>query len=115
MLFQDVDVAKKNAAQFFNKNPESINQDIRIIQQWLQTQPHLPELMGKYYQYDTHPNWKYPIEEPKIANFLLLNKYSIEKTKQKIDMYYTVRSVLVDIFENSNPRSSVMRHFMDLT
>ena len=56
MLFQDVDVAKKNAAQFFNKNPESINQDIRIIQQWLQTQPHLPELMGKYYQYDTHPN-----------------------------------------------------------
>jgi hypothetical protein len=43
-------------------------------------------------------------EDAKIRNFLLLNKCSVENTKQKIDMYYTIRSLLPDWYEHCNPK-----------
>ena len=114
MLFENIDAVREKAATLFEKTPSSINQDTQIIKQWLETQPHFPELMGEYY-YIKIVTSRYFTDDIKIANFLLLNKYSIEKTKQKIDLYYTIRSLLPDIFDNVNPKSSQMRHFMDVT
>ncbi|RZB89867.1 clavesin-1 [Asbolus verrucosus] len=96
----EVDVnARQRALQLFGRTEEAANEDADTIKQWIKTQPHLPEAM----------------EDPKIRNFLILNKHSVEKTKQKIDMYYTIRSLLPDMYEDSNPSSPKMRLFMDAT
>ncbi|RZC34974.1 CRAL TRIO domain containing protein, partial [Asbolus verrucosus] len=43
-----------------------------------------------------------------------MNKCSIEQTKQKIDLYYTVRSKIPELFENANPKLPHMRKMMDV-
>ncbi|KAJ3652777.1 hypothetical protein Zmor_018711 [Zophobas morio] len=41
-----------------------------------------------------------------ITNFLVLNKFSIERTKEKIDNYYTIRTKLEEVYKEMNPRFS---------
>nr|XP_970057.2 PREDICTED: uncharacterized protein LOC658588 [Tribolium castaneum] len=72
----------------FDRNEKSFNEDVTVVTKWLQEQPHLPEVLDKRV----------------IQNFLLLSKCSVEKTKQKIDMYFTLRSKLEDVFGESNPK-----------
>jgi hypothetical protein len=88
-----------NFYHLFGTTVQRVNKDVEIIKEWLKTQPHLPET----------------IDDPKIKNFLNLKKFSIEKTKQKIDMYYSIRSVIPDLFEDSNPRLPHMNHMMATT
>ncbi|XP_068914645.1 uncharacterized protein [Tenebrio molitor] len=45
-----------------------------------------------------------------ILNFLIMNKFSIERTKQKIDMYYTIKNVIPDVY--CNPKSPQIKDFM---
>ncbi|KAJ3618934.1 hypothetical protein MTP99_005732 [Tenebrio molitor] len=85
--------------QSFGTTVQMVNKDVEIIKEWLQTQIHLPEIM----------------DDVKIKNFLTLSKFSIENTKQKIDMYYTIRSVIPDLFDSSNPKLPHMKLFRDLT
>lgn len=48
-----------------------------------------------------------------IKNFLLVNKCSIEQTKQKMDMYYTIRHLMPEIYEHSNMNLSHMKKVAD--
>ncbi|KAJ3644919.1 hypothetical protein Zmor_022617 [Zophobas morio] len=91
------DEAKKNFYESFGRTEESVDDDVTIIKEWMKTQPHLPELM----------------EDVKIKNFLSLNKFSLEKTKEKIDMYYTIRALIPDFFAESNPKSDLIRRVFD--
>ncbi|XP_063924509.1 uncharacterized protein LOC135138465 [Zophobas morio] len=78
----------------FNKDKESAEDDIRTIQKWVREQPHFLQ----------------PLERRSVANFLILNKFSIEKTKQKIDNYYTNRTKLHEIYkELMNPKFSYVK------
>lgn len=43
-----------------------------------------------------------------IEMFLVTNKFSIERTKERLDMYYTIRSLIPEIYEHSNPLQSPM-------
>ncbi|KAJ3624276.1 hypothetical protein MTP99_017914 [Tenebrio molitor] len=83
----------------FETTAQRVDKDIEIIREWLKVQPHLPEVM----------------DDVKIKNFLNLSKFSIEKTKKKIDMYYTIRSVIPDLFEKSNPKLRHMQRLLDMT
>lgn len=40
------------------------------------------------------------VEDNLIERFLLLNKCSVEKTKQKIDWYYTMRTLVPDLYSH---------------
>jgi hypothetical protein len=51
------------------------------------------------------------IGDPAIRNFLLMNKFSVESTKQKIGMYYTMRTLLPDLY--GNPTCPQIKDFMD--
>lgn len=42
-----------------------------------------------------------------------MNKFSIEKTKRKIDMYYTVRTLLPDFFDETNPKTELMQEVVN--
>ncbi|CAH1163231.1 unnamed protein product [Phaedon cochleariae] len=76
----------KKALKEFDKTEEHLKDDINVIKDWLKTQPHLPEISS-----DNH-----------ITNVLLTNKFSIENTKQKLDMYYTIRHLVPEIFGIAN-------------
>ncbi|XP_056634285.1 alpha-tocopherol transfer protein-like isoform X1 [Diorhabda sublineata] len=79
-----------NRAQIRKKWKEEgvdVENDIEIIRNWLKTQHHLPEMPS----------------DNMIEFFLTNCKFSIEKTKQNIDMYYTIRPLLPEIYQNTNP------------
>ncbi|XP_044261211.1 uncharacterized protein LOC123009151 [Tribolium madens] len=82
----------------FNRDEKSFDEDVSVVTKWLQEQPHLPEVLDKRV----------------IQNFLLLNKCSVEKTKQKIDMYFTVRSKLEDVFGESNPKLPHLKELREI-
>ncbi|XP_066157989.1 retinol-binding protein pinta-like [Euwallacea fornicatus] len=73
----------KQIEKELGKTQADIDNDIKIIKEWLKTQPHLPEIP----------------EDRIIESFILFNKFSIERTKQKLDMYYTIRSAIPELFD----------------
>ncbi|XP_050514798.1 clavesin-1-like isoform X1 [Diabrotica virgifera virgifera] len=78
---------RKKIREAWGKSDEDVMQDIQIIRVWLGTQKHLPE-----------------IPTDAMIEFFLTNcKYSIEKTKQNLDMYYTARDLVPDVYRNINP------------
>ncbi|XP_066254922.1 retinol-binding protein pinta-like [Euwallacea similis] len=81
----------KQIEKELNKTQADINNDIKIVKEWLKTQPHLPEIP----------------EDRVIESFILFNKFSIERTKQKLDMYYTIRATIPEFF-NKHPCSPEM-------
>ncbi|XP_050534116.1 clavesin-2-like isoform X5 [Daktulosphaira vitifoliae] len=58
---------------------EKIKYDVETIMEWSRKQPHLPNLEG---------------QKQKVKSFLLACKNSIEKTKQKIENHYTIKTLL---------------------
>ncbi|KAJ3624287.1 hypothetical protein MTP99_017925 [Tenebrio molitor] len=91
---QQVEKVRKEAYKIFNKDEQSAKKDVEMVKEWLRTQHHLPEIMN----------------DNMILNFLMMNKFSIERTKQKIDMYYTIKDVIPDVY--CNPKSPQIKDFM---
>ncbi|XP_065073961.1 alpha-tocopherol transfer protein-like isoform X1 [Ochlerotatus camptorhynchus] len=63
-------------------NPADIDRDIGIIREWLGKQPHLPKDM----------------DDARLRTFLRGCKFSLERVKQKLDMYYTMRNAVPEFF-----------------
>lgn len=61
----------------------------KLIKEWLNCQPHLP------HNYD----------ERVISTFLRGCRHDLERTKQKLEAYFTVRSTLPEVFQQRDPRS----------
>ncbi|KAJ8958466.1 hypothetical protein NQ318_002255 [Aromia moschata] len=51
---------------------------------------------------------KLKIADHQIQSFLIMKKGTIEKCKEQIDMYFTMRSIFTDVFVDSNPFSARM-------
>ncbi|XP_018561550.1 alpha-tocopherol transfer protein-like [Anoplophora glabripennis] len=83
----------------YNKTEENLEEYLDILRKWLKTQMHLPEMPS----------------DTMIRNFLFNNKFSVEATKQKLDMYYTLRSLIPEIYENKNPKLPHMQQIRKKT
>lgn len=66
------------------ENEADIDRDIALIREWLQTQPHLPKDM----------------DDGRLRTFLRGCKFSLEKVKTKLDMYYTMRNAVPEFFSD---------------
>ncbi|KAF5293982.1 hypothetical protein FQR65_LT10953 [Abscondita terminalis] len=89
-----------NEIQIMAKNelyevPEQVEQDITYIRGWLLKQPHICARTDDY----------------SILTFLRACKFSLEKTKNKLELVYTIRSAFSDTFENRDPLDYKIQYF----
>ncbi|XP_005190332.1 alpha-tocopherol transfer protein-like [Musca domestica] len=64
------------------ENQEEVESDIKLIREWLDSQPHLPKDM----------------DDVRLTNFLRGYKFILEKVKKKLDMYYSMRTAIPEFF-----------------
>lgn len=72
--------------------PERIQADLDAFKEWIRQSPHL----------------KSRTDDQFLVTFLRGCKYSLEKAKQKYDLYYSVRSYLPELFLNRDPMEDRM-------
>ncbi|XP_069700704.1 alpha-tocopherol transfer protein-like [Periplaneta americana] len=78
--------------QEFGLNEQRVNESVEALKNWLAMEPHLPEESGS-------------LHEARLERWLIRCKNSMERTKQSIDLYYTLRSVCPELMCDWNPRS----------
>ncbi|RZC41489.1 CRAL TRIO domain containing protein [Asbolus verrucosus] len=70
--------------KIINEDVNRKEQDLETIKEWLRKQPHLPN------------TW----DEARLKSFLRGCNYSLERCKSKLDMYFTMRGLVPEIFSN---------------
>lgn len=81
------DELAKKATVELNEVPERIEADIEALKVWIKKTPHL----------------KCRMDDQFLVTFLRGCKYSLEKTKQKIDLFYTTRTLMPEMFLGRDP------------
>ncbi|XP_019876342.2 uncharacterized protein LOC109604253 [Aethina tumida] len=74
---------KKKVREFYETDEARIKQDLEIIKEWYKKRPHLPQGLNN---------------DGLIERVLLGSKFRTEKTKDKLDNYYTVKTVYKELF-----------------
>lgn len=90
-------VLQKVAEKELNEDVRRTPSDIEAVKQWLSKQPHLSSVKPS-------DQW--------ILAFLRGCKFSLERTKEKIDMYYTLRTVVPEFFSDRDPRSQTIQDIL---
>ncbi|CAH0726589.1 unnamed protein product, partial [Brenthis ino] len=89
---------EKAEKELFEK-PNRIPSDILALREWLKKQPHLQSVN--------------PTDQFLVA-FLRGNKHSLERSKEKLDMLYTLRAVVPEIFRDRNPFDPIIQEILQL-
>ncbi|GLV36713.1 uncharacterized protein CBL_02452 [Carabus blaptoides fortunei] len=90
---EEEDAIKKT----FNRSDTEIAEDVKYLKEWFQKQPHLPENQDDVF----------------LIAMLQRNKFSLEKTKKKLDMLYTVRTIVPDFLSDREPLNPQMQRVLD--
>ncbi|XP_028043631.1 alpha-tocopherol transfer protein-like [Bombyx mandarina] len=75
------------------------NRDLVAIKDWLCRQPHLP----------------HEVDDILLLRFLSSAKYSLEKAKKTIDLFFTVRSNAPELFCKRDPWAPEIKRIFDVT
>lgn len=79
----------EKAEKELNENPHRIEETLKSLREWLNKQPHL----------------RIRTEDQHLLTFLRGCKWSLQKTKQKIDYFYTLKTLVPDFFSDRDPLS----------
>lgn len=74
----------KKAKDELDEVPERIDEDLRMLKEWISKQPHLNARQ----------------DDQLLVAFLRGCKYSLEKAKQKIDNFYAMRGAVPELYKN---------------
>lgn len=88
----------KIAAEELNEKPERVEKDIEAIRTWLAKTPHI----------------KARTDDQFLVGFLRGCKFSLERVKEKLDLYYSIRRAIPEVFAGRNPRLERVREIMKL-
>ncbi|KAF5308782.1 hypothetical protein FQR65_LT06015 [Abscondita terminalis] len=80
-------ILQQKAISELNENPQRILEDIESLRSWLKHQPHL----------------KIRDENQFLLGVLRGCKFSIEKSKQKLEMHHTYKTFAAEFFKNKDP------------
>lgn len=75
------------AAKELNETPERLISDLRALREWIKQSPHLHVRTDDQF----------------LVTFLRGCKFSMERAKQKFDLYHTVRSYMPEVMMNRDP------------
>ena len=88
----------KLASEELNENPATIASDLQTLKDWIKQSPHL---RGR-------------IEDQFLLTFLRGCKYSLERAKQKYDMFYSVRAYIPEVMSDRDPTGVKMADIIRL-
>ncbi|XP_059608767.1 alpha-tocopherol transfer protein-like [Phlebotomus argentipes] len=77
----------KLAKEELNEVPERISEDLEALKEWIRKQPHLRARTSDQF----------------LVGFLRGCKWSLERAKEKIDSYYTARTVVHEVMSPRDP------------
>ena len=86
------------AAEELNETPDRLVSDLQLLKNWISQCPHL----------------KVRTDDQFLVTFLRGCKFSLEKAKQKFDLYYTVRCHLPEVMLNRDPYDDKLRKLIKL-
>lgn len=92
------DDLQKVACDELNEVPERIQADVDALRSWLGQATHL----------------KSRDDDQFLVTFLRGCKYSLEKAKKKIEMYYTARTVTPEFFTHRDPNDKFLQEIVNL-
>lgn len=93
LLIQPTEEMSKNIRVELNENVDTREKDLAYIKDWISKQPHLPNFDDDY----------------RLMTFLRGCKFSLEKCKRKLDMYFTMRAIVPEFFSNRDVTSPEMK------
>ncbi|XP_013184164.1 alpha-tocopherol transfer protein-like [Amyelois transitella] len=81
-----------------NENADTKDADLAHIKEWLKKEPHLPD------------EW----DDQRIMTFLRGCKFSLEKTKRKLDMYFTMRTAVPEFFTDRDVKRPELQEILNM-
>jgi len=89
---------KKKAEAELNEVPGRVEEDLKHIKEWISKQPHL--------KVRTDDQW--------LLSFLRGCKFSLERTKEKLDNFYTMKTLIPEFFSNRDPLLPEIQDILNL-
>lgn len=86
----------QKAKEELGETPERIQGDLEALRTWLAKSPHIKAR--------TDDQW--------LLAFLRGCKYSIERAKEKIDLFYSLRNALPQVYHNRHPKLPEVQELM---
>ena len=78
---------QEKAQKELNEVPSRLPEDLQALKDWIAKQPHLKARTGDQF----------------LTTFLRGCKFSLERAKEKLDMFYTVRTAVTELFTDRDP------------
>lgn len=75
------------AKEDLNEDPEKIDEALKTIREWIEVTPHL----------------KARTDDQFLVAFLRGCRYNLEKTKKKLDLFYTLRTHIPELMLDRDP------------
>lgn len=92
------EILSKKAHAELNEKSERIQEDLNILRQWIAKSPHI----------------RSRVDDQFLIAFLRGCKYSLERTKEKLDMFYTVRTMCPELIRTRDPENPKIREIIRL-